>query len=59
MACGQTGVHGPIARKPVTVENIIARVHAQTQSLRTMEGIALDQMRMMIFVTFNPVQVSV
>ena len=58
MACGHHEAYGPIIQKDAMVGGVIALVHAQALSLRIMEGIASDQMKMMVFVTLKVVQAS-
>ena len=58
MACGHHEAYGPIIQKTAMVGGVFALVHAQALSLRIMEGIASDQMKMMVFVTLKVVQAS-
>ena len=58
MACEHHEACGPIVQKAAMVGGVFALVHAQALSLRIMEGIAPDQMKLMVFVIPKVVQAS-
>ena len=58
IACGHHEAYGPIVKKAAMVGGVFALVHAQALNLRIMEGIASNQMKMMVFVTLKVVQAS-
>ena len=58
VAYGHHEAYGLIVQKAAMVGGVFALVHAQASNLRIMEGIASDQMKMMVFVTLKVVQDS-
>ena len=57
-ACGHHEAYGSTVQKVAMSGGVFALLHAQALSLRIMEGIASDQMKMMVFVTLKVVQDS-